>query len=104
MNQILSTVNHVPTNYEEQDDFRPQKRFKLDSEAAASKANSYGSRDDFKRGSDFKRGGITTGETKFQEQIKPGGGSRVEVHLANAELWKELNAIGNEISIDASAR
>ena len=97
MDQILSTVNHIPTNYEEQDYFRSQKRFKLDSGAAAVKANNFSSRED------FKHGGLTTGETKLQEQIKPGGGSRVEVHLANAEIWKELNAIGNEISIDASA-
>ena len=97
MDQILSSANHVPTNYEEQDDFKPQKRFKLDSDAAAGKANSCSSRED------IKCSGLTTGETKLQEQIKPGGGRRVEVHLANAELWKELNAIGNEMSIDASA-
>ena len=97
MDQILYSDNHVPTNYEEQDYFRSQKRFKLDSNAAAGKTNNFSSRED------FKHGGISTRETKLQEQIKPGGGSKVEVHLANAELWKELNAIGNEMSIVASA-
>ena len=97
MDQRLSPANHVPTNYEEQDYFRSQKWFKLDSEAATGKANSCSSRED------FKCSGLTTGETKLQEEITRGGGNRVEVHLVNAELWKELNAIGNEMSIDASA-
>ena len=94
MNQKPSSACYVPTNYEEHDNFTPKKRLKLDCEVATSKGNSFTSRED----------GITTREIKCQEEIEPTGGRKVEVHLANAELWKDLNAIGNEMRIDTSTR
>ena len=78
MNHKPSSPCYVPTNFEEHDDFMPQKRLKLDSEAATNKSNSFTSRED----------GITTGEIKCQEEIEPSGGRKVEVYLALAELWK----------------
>ena len=94
MNQKPPSACYVPTNFEEHDEFMPQKRLKLDSEASTSKSNSCTSRED----------GITIGEIKCQEEMEPSGGRKVEVQLTNAELWKELNATGNEMRIDTSTR
>ena len=64
MNQTPSSACYVPINFEEHDDFMPQKKLNLDSEASTNKINSFTSRED----------GITTGETKCQKEIEPSGG------------------------------
>ena len=88
MNQKPSSACYVPTNFEEHDDFTPQKRLKLDSEAGTSKSNSVTSGED----------GITTSEGDTKKDLS--GVSKVEVSLVNAELWKELCEIGHEMKID----
>ena len=88
MNQKPSSAYYVPINFEVHDDFTPQKRLNLDSEASTSKSNSFTSRED----------GITTSERDTKKCLS--GGSKVEVSLVNADQWKELCEIGNEIRID----
>ena len=88
MNQKPSSAYYVPINFEEHDDFTPQKRLKLDSEASTSKSNSFTSRED----------GITTSQRDTKKFLS--GGSKVEVSLVNADQWKELCEIGNEMRID----
>ena len=85
MNQTPSSACYVPTNFEEHDVFTPQKRLKLDTEAATSKSNSLTSGED----------GITTSERDTKKYLS--GVSKVEVSLVNAELWKELCEIGHEM-------
>ena len=87
MNQTPSSACYVPINFEELDDFMLQKRLNVDSEAATSKSNRFTSRED----------GITTSERDTKNYLA--GGSKVEVSLVNAELWKELCEIGNEMRI-----
>ena len=87
MNQKLPSACYVPTNFEEHDDFMPQKRLNVDSEASTSKSNSFTSRED----------GITTSERDTIKYLSDG--SKVEVRLVNADLWKELCEKGHEMRI-----
>ena len=87
MNQTPSSACYVPINFEELDDFMPQKRLKLDSEAGTSKSNSVTSRED----------GITTSEGDTKKDLSDV--KNVEVSLVNAELWKVLCEKGHEMKI-----
>ena len=87
MNQTPSSACYAPINFEDIDDFMLQKKLKLDSEAATSKSNNFTSRED----------GITTSESDTIKYLSDG--SKVEVSLVNADLWKELCEKGHEMRI-----
>ena len=107
MDQILS--NHYSanlTNFEEQDDFRPQKRLKLDSEEATGstlipdiQTIITKSKDSYVDSKEDRNSTISeTGNRELEEFSS--GGSKVEASLVNAELWKELCEKGKEMRID----
>ena len=79
----------MPSNsdsaYEEPDDFRPQKRLKLDIEAASSKEKDFSL--DYK---EHVSSDATLVKTKLHKEFTPNV-SKTEVSLVNAELWKKLN-------------
>ena len=77
----------MPSNcysvYEEPDDFRPQKRLKLDIEAASSKEKDFSLDHKEHVSSD-----ATPVKTKLHEEFT--NVSKTEVSLVNADLWKKL--------------
>ena len=76
--------------YEEPDDFRPQKRLKIDT----SKEKDLRLDDKEHVSSD-----TTLVKTKLHKEFTPNV-SKTEVSLVNAELWKKLNEMGNEMVLD----
>ena len=84
----VSMEDKMPSNYysvyEEQDDFRPQKRLKLDIKAASSKDKDFSL--DHK---EHVRSDATLVKTKLHKEFTPNV-SKTGVSLINAELWKKL--------------
>ena len=99
---------YLSIDNEEQDNLRPQKMAKLDPEDASGISLIQHTQTKTRKSkhsyvdSEEDRIIPRTGNKELEEFSS--GGSKVEVSLVNAELWKELCDIGNEVRVDCQTR
>ena len=94
---------YISIDNEEQDKLRPQKRAKLDTEDASGSSLMQHTQTKTRKSKDFYDDSdedrkISRRNNKELEKFSSGG-SKGEVSLVNAELWKELCEIGNETRV-----
>ena len=94
---------YISINHKDQDKLRPQKMSKLDSEEASGSSLIPQTQTAIRKSKDFyddskehRNSSISDTGNKEQEEFSSDG-SKVAVSLVNAELWKELCEIGNEM-------
>ena len=101
--ESINDSAYISIDNKDQDKLRPQKRAKLDSEEAFgssliphTQTATRKSKDSYDDSKEDRNSSISdTGNNELEEFSS--GGSKVAVSLVNAELWKVLCKIGNEM-------